>query len=654
MGPNLMRWISILCTNRKACVIIEGTNTTNLFNLERGNAQGDTISPFLFNLGYQILLFKLDLSLQIEGTLRDFAEEANNFLVQQGRGEQVGNVDPKAYALADDCTLLVKPDTANLEQIIAILMHFTRISGLESNLEKTALMMVGDLEPVPDDIINLGFEIKDEITLLGTKIKRHGLCYDSNQEIILEKIRKQVNFWKRFGLSLPGRINIAKTFLYSQINYLGCILPFSEQGKNNMSAEIEKFVIGNLRIAKNRIYLSKSEGGLDLFKLDDFLGAQCCSWIRRCYKMDELWKREFFLHSNGNIFNVRKGHLNVQKNPILRNIAEHFEKFVFKFTVVNENFKKAFIFDNPTLTFDPNRQHYLKKTFFTDQEWENNEGRIKSLTMDMLVSNNGDFYDRGDFELLSGITISDLKFNKLRGLARTAVAKYKKLENSAKKTDTVQNFLMRIKRGSKRIRKIISDKRDMAVSSNILKFADLTETVIDADSSALLNTSWTFGYLENSTRTFIFKLHNNLLGLNSRVAHFVRGHPSSCTFCDISANPEYNSESTSHLFFDCIHVERVLLPFYDWIFSGEDPLPLNRSTFFVGFKTNLLPRKITLHLINLLVKKFLWDCKLRFYVPNLNCLKNWITDELTRIGHQKPQMKTVFEMSNLFGNEIRF
>ncbi len=30
--------------------------------------------------------------------------------------------------------------------------------------------------------------------------------------------------------------------------------------------------------------------------------------------------------------------------------------------------------------------------------------------MDMLVSNNGDFYDRGDFELLSGITISDLKF----------------------------------------------------------------------------------------------------------------------------------------------------------------------------------------------------------------------------------------------------
>jgi hypothetical protein len=33
---------------------------TLYFDLERGNAQGDTLSPFLFNLGYQILLMKLE------------------------------------------------------------------------------------------------------------------------------------------------------------------------------------------------------------------------------------------------------------------------------------------------------------------------------------------------------------------------------------------------------------------------------------------------------------------------------------------------------------------------------------------------------------------------------------------------------------------
>jgi Reverse transcriptase (RNA-dependent DNA polymerase) len=65
-GPNLICWITLLSTKRHACVILDNMLTTDFFNLERGNAQGDTISPFLFNLGYQLLLFKLELSLQIK------------------------------------------------------------------------------------------------------------------------------------------------------------------------------------------------------------------------------------------------------------------------------------------------------------------------------------------------------------------------------------------------------------------------------------------------------------------------------------------------------------------------------------------------------------------------------------------------------------
>ena len=195
--------------------------------MERGNAQGDTISPFLFNLGYQILLFKLELSLQIEGTLRDTAELVNNCLLQQGLDTQVRHHDPKAFALADDCTLLVKLDTKNLQNIVDVLRNFADISGLECNLEKTALMVVGTEEPVPNDIARIGFEVKSEIVLLGAKIKNTSPCYEGNGQMIIEKIRKQLCFWRRFNLSMPGRINIAKTFLYSQINYLGCVVPLT-------------------------------------------------------------------------------------------------------------------------------------------------------------------------------------------------------------------------------------------------------------------------------------------------------------------------------------------------------------------------------------------------------------------------------------------
>ena len=59
----------MISTNRRACIILENGLWGEIFELERGNAQGDTISPFLFNLGYQILLFKINFDLQKAGLI---------------------------------------------------------------------------------------------------------------------------------------------------------------------------------------------------------------------------------------------------------------------------------------------------------------------------------------------------------------------------------------------------------------------------------------------------------------------------------------------------------------------------------------------------------------------------------------------------------
>ena len=45
-GPNLIKWIALLSTKRTVCIILGSEKMTDFFNLERGNAQGDTISPF--------------------------------------------------------------------------------------------------------------------------------------------------------------------------------------------------------------------------------------------------------------------------------------------------------------------------------------------------------------------------------------------------------------------------------------------------------------------------------------------------------------------------------------------------------------------------------------------------------------------------------
>ena len=167
---------------------------SEFFDLERGNAQGDTISPFLFNLGYQLLLFKLELYLQIEGTQGDIAESLNiNAGEREPEGvnprnfQEVRSSDPKATAMADDCTLVVRLELQNLQIVIGILREFENFTGLGCNLEKTTLMQVGSTDPIPDEILNLGLTISDEITLLGAKIKNTRSCFEGNGTVILEK-----------------------------------------------------------------------------------------------------------------------------------------------------------------------------------------------------------------------------------------------------------------------------------------------------------------------------------------------------------------------------------------------------------------------------------------------------------------------------------
>jgi len=383
-------------------------------------------------------------------------------------------------------------------------------------------------------------------------------------------------------------------------------------------------------------------------KLDEYLGAQCCSWVKRAYSMDELWKKELFFLSGGNLFNLREKDFNKELNPILHNIARYFEKFVFKFTVIKENFRKAYIFDNPCIKFDVNSPHFLKKTFFTNEEWQMHAVKIKNLTMDMLMSNDNVTYSKEYFENKCGMSVSLLKLNKLRGMALTSVRLYGKFSALDKKTDTVQNFLMRTKRGSKRIRNVLGDGEIGIVSPNILKFAELTEIVINSEESRFLNQCWSFGYLTNSTKVFLFKLHNNLLGLNSRVAHFVRGHPATCTFCDISNEPEEHRESTVHLFFECRHVENLLAEFFSWVFQTNEPRYVSRSEFFAGFRTEIPKKDRALNVVAILVKKFIWECKLRFCIPTLQELKKNVIAELKRIASVQYRMRDLFIQSELF------
>jgi hypothetical protein len=61
MGPSIINWLTLLGENRSACLLLDDGNYSRSFELGRGRAQGDNISPNTFNFGEQILIFKIEL-----------------------------------------------------------------------------------------------------------------------------------------------------------------------------------------------------------------------------------------------------------------------------------------------------------------------------------------------------------------------------------------------------------------------------------------------------------------------------------------------------------------------------------------------------------------------------------------------------------------
>jgi hypothetical protein len=119
-----------------------------------------------------------------------------------------------------------------------------------------------------------GFHDCDSLTVLGMKITNdQNMTVATNFKNIKQKIENQINFWKRFNLSLPGRIDIAKTMLYSQINYLGCFFNFSPLQLSAWSDQIFSYVKGNLNISKKKAFSNIKLGGAWSFRCYKFFGC---------------------------------------------------------------------------------------------------------------------------------------------------------------------------------------------------------------------------------------------------------------------------------------------------------------------------------------------------------------------------------------------
>jgi hypothetical protein len=378
-GENIISWLNLLGFQRQACIIMEDGSNSKYFDLETGRAQGDNLSPNIFNFCEQILILKLELCPTIAKIPRPLAIIEND--VQQVYSAEAHRETCTNESLADDNTVLSLIDQPSLQSIKFILEKFAVISGLHCNFDKTALMPINPLSLQERTWIeDCGFKIVSSIKLLGADITTNIDDIQSNFIRIREKIINLISFWSRFKLSLPGRLSIAKTFLLSQLNYLGCVFKPDPGILTEIQNLINSFIRKNLKISDVRITTTVPKGGLGFFNLQCFLDTQRCTWLLRAKReCIDNWRYDLLTAApNNDILLLRKDDIENASHPILYNFCHAFDEFYVKFCRDGDNYYHAQIYDNAVFS-DPDSGSTLNKNFFGINFYNTHKDKIRKI-----------------------------------------------------------------------------------------------------------------------------------------------------------------------------------------------------------------------------------------------------------------------------------
>jgi hypothetical protein len=96
----------------------------------------------------------------------------------------------KADGFADDNSNATLAEFRSLSRLKNLCHEFSLFSGLQSNIEKTTLLRLGSTDVLSPEIIGLGFNITDQIVLLGMTINRTLNTLESHFDEVITKISR--------------------------------------------------------------------------------------------------------------------------------------------------------------------------------------------------------------------------------------------------------------------------------------------------------------------------------------------------------------------------------------------------------------------------------------------------------------------------------
>jgi hypothetical protein len=343
---------------------------------------------------------------------------------------------------------------------------------------------------------------------------------------------------------------------------------------------MENFVVKGFSLSAVRIYSPVKVGGLGMFKLSDFIASLQCSWIKRCAQScNDNWKHTLVNLSGGDVTLLAND--NITRKAVgctLNYLVDSYSLFKSKFTVLGNNYLTVPLYCNAAFGYDRGNRKKLDAEFFGITLPGQYRDRVLNLTWGSLTVN-GVFVTKPEIDNILGETLTREQYCNLRVAYRSAVNRYQKIDGMSV---TIAEFLARFKKGSRYFRNVIGYGRSrikVSDSRPCKTFARLIDCPVPEETRAVaLYTSWSSHFLNTSIRVFLFKFYNNILGINTRVANFNPNISAGCTFCCISGPFPVPAETFTHLFFDCNHVQNILVRLHDKYLCNFN---FNTNSFFI-------------------------------------------------------------------------
>ena len=267
-GDGLINWVKLTHKNAKARVVNNGW-TTNEIDLGRGARQGCPLSPYLFLLCVEIL-----------GIVSREDEDIVGFTIE---GEEI-----KMGQYADDLFYLLNGTENSIKACIAVLKKFGKVSGLEINTEKCALIPIGSMR----NLENNPFRIREGVEwktgyfeLLGIILDSKGRnITDLNIAKVQEAMDATIDRWKKRNLTLVGKITVLKSLILSKLVYPLSIMKLpNDEFIDELEKKFLAFVWDDKKpkVSSNILVQPINKGGLNYPKLKYFILSQKYTWINR-------------------------------------------------------------------------------------------------------------------------------------------------------------------------------------------------------------------------------------------------------------------------------------------------------------------------------------------------------------------------------------